>query len=111
MPDSGNIILQDMTFSREDHVAGTNQAREKAFENAKKQAEHLAKLSDRKLGKVLSITDITSNDYYDSYPRYTSKSMNYIAAESADAEIVASELVSAGEEKKSHNLSVTFALE
>ncbi|MDO4713637.1 MAG: SIMPL domain-containing protein [bacterium] len=111
LPDSGNILLQGVTFSIEDHSAGVQQAREKAFEDAKNQAEHLAKLSGRSLGKVLSITDTNDYNHYDSYPRYTSKSMNYIAAERADAEMVASELVSAGEQEKSHNLSVTFALE
>lgn len=84
------------------------EAREKAFENAKTQAEQIAKLSGKKLGKVLAISaDSMDRDY--ERPYYPMAMM----AKSSVAELAdeTTEVVSAGEEKISAQLEVVFALE
>ena len=72
------------------------------------QAEQIAKLSGKKLGKVLAISaDSMDRDYERTY--YTMAMM----AKSSVAELAdeTTEVVSAGEEKISAQLEVVFALE
>jgi hypothetical protein len=84
------------------------EAREKAFENAKMQAEQIAKLSGKKLGKVLALSADSMDREYER-PYYPMAMM----AKSSVAELAdeTTEVVSAGEEKISAQLEVIFALE
>ena len=49
-----------MKFDKENKSDALKQARKQAFKDARNKADDLATLSDRKLGKALSIVDSTS---------------------------------------------------
>lgn len=107
LPKAGDIRVNSSDFRVSDLNAGVDQARENAFENAKIKAEHLAKLSGKKLGRVLSITDGVANT--DQYPVYSRNMMMKSAEDALPIENDA--LLSAGEQERSHTLHVVFQLD
>lgn len=104
--DIGNIQVNNSYFSTKNPDLANNEAREKAFENAKGKAEQLAKLSGRKLGKVLTIYE-TTQDY-----GYTPIMKNMAMKEmvSMDSAVAEESLLSAGEDEVQRSLGVTFKL-
>lgn len=58
------IQFNGLRFDKEDKTAAQNQARKQAFKDAKYKAADLATLSERNLGKALSIIDSTSEASY-----------------------------------------------
>lgn len=109
LPKAGNIRINSSDFSVSDSNAGVDQAREKAFENAKLKAVQLAKLSGKKLGKVLSITDGWSTN--EGSPIYYGNMMKLNSVQTEDAIIENSDLLSPGENERTHSISVIFELE
>ena len=108
LPEIWNIEVDSTVYGLSSLDKPKLEAREKAFENAKMQAEQIAKLSGKKLGKVLVISaDSMDRDY--ERPYYPMAMM----AKSSVAELAdeTTEVVSAGEEKISAQLEVVFTLE
>lgn len=103
--DIGNIQVNNSYFSTKNPDLANNEAREKAFENAKEKAEQLAKLSGRKLGKVLNVYETTQD--YGYTPIMRNMAMKEMAMDSGIAE---ESLLSAGEDEVQRSLGVTFKL-
>lgn len=108
LPSAWNVEIEDTIFSISDEKANIFEAREKAFEDAKANAEHLAKLANRKLGKVISISNEERYENYDNYT-YESYSTKAFMTASSEAEEYKT-YISAGEEEKTYRLYVTFEL-
>ena len=108
LPHVGDVEISSTYYTLSSQETPKLKAREKAFETAKAQAEQMAKLLWKKLGKVLSIS--AENSSYDGpMPYYANAVMkeSAVAATSLNAD---SELISAGEEKITASLNVTFEL-
>jgi len=99
-----NVQLGGISFDIEDKTKFYSQARELAFNKAKQKAGELAKLSDVKLSKPVSITDST----YDISPRpyYSNTAELKMTAASND-----SSQVPTGEMSISTNLSILWGIE
>lgn len=95
--DSTNFSVIEKKFGREE-------ARLAAFEDAKKQAEQLAKLAGKKLGKVVAFGEATQN-FYPSYPQATNFMAKSVESSPQDA------ILYAGEEEQITTLTVSFELE
>lgn len=95
--DSTNFSVIEKKFGREE-------ARLAAFEDAKKQAEQLAKLAGKKLGKVVTFGEATQN-FYPSYPQATNFMAKSVESSPQDA------ILYAGEEEQITTLTVSFELE
>jgi len=104
-----NVQIYGINFGFEDKKALAEQARELAYKSAEQKAEQLAKLSGVKLGKPISITDMSSQ-----YNR-TSSSDNF--AKTMSLENVgfggagSPTQISGGELEHRVNISVVFSIE
>lgn len=95
------LLVNGGTYDNEDDAATLEIARKNAFENAKQKAEDLAKLSDMKLWKPVSISEnIISNVY----PMYKTMNMD------AWAESAPSTTVNPGEQEMQVQLNVVFEI-
>jgi uncharacterized protein YggE len=95
------LLVNGGTYDNEDDAATLEIARKNAFENAKQKAEDLAKLSDMKLGKPVSISEnIISNVY----PMYKTMAMD-VWAESAP-----STTINPGEQEMQVQLNIVFEI-
>ncbi|AGT07952.1 SIMPL domain-containing protein [Paracoccus aminophilus] len=96
---AGANEINGISFSREDTLEAEDQARVKAIENARHKAEVMANATGMKLGRLISLSDVTMG----SGPRPIMMAMN-ANAKAADTPIEAGELgVTA-------NVTATFAL-
>lgn len=94
-----------MAFELQDQTTLVNQATEKAMENAKTKALHIAKLSNRKLGKVISVTEINSTHVqFNPYPA------NYFNPQPGIYPIQTGQDMQVNSIPISANLEVTFEL-
>lgn len=71
------LLVNGGNYTNDDESSTLKQARKLAFENAKAKAEELAKLSDMKLGKPLSISENIVNNT--PYPMYRAMAMDSVA--------------------------------
>jgi len=55
---AGANQIQGVNFTLEDWTQAEVEAREKAMENARERAEHLAQLADAQLGQVISVSEV-----------------------------------------------------
>ncbi len=95
------LLVNGGTYDNEDDAATLEIARKNAFENAKAKAEDLAKLSDMKLGKPVSISEnIISNVY----PMYKTMAMD------AGVESAPSTTINPGEQEMQVQLNVVFEI-
>jgi len=95
------LLVNGGTYDNDDDAATLEIARKNAFENAKAKAEDLAKLSDMKLGKPVSISEnIISNVY----PLYKTMNMD------AWAESAPSTTINPGEQEMQVQLNVVFEI-
>jgi uncharacterized protein YggE len=95
------LLVNGGTYDNEDDAATLEIARKNAFENAKQKAEDLAKLSDMRLGKPVSISEnIISNVY----PMYKTMNMD------AGAESAPSTTINPGEQEMQIQLNVVFEI-
>ena len=96
------LLVNGGTYDNEDDAATLKIARNNAFENAKQKAEDLAKLSDMKLGKPVSISEnIISNVY----PLYKTMNMD------AGTESAPSTTISPWKQELQVQLNIVFEIE
>lgn len=94
-----NLYGPSLTIDEKTLTAAKSKAREDAVENAKNQAKELAQLSDRKLGKVVKVTEL--GDF--GYP------IPILARSEADLRQKAS-IIEPGQNEVTISLQVDFAL-
>ncbi len=95
-----------LTFSDERLKELKDEARTKAVEDAKKKAEDLAKASDDKVGKTISLTETgSSNDYY--YPLLKSESASDLQSKGSEELL---KVIQPGANEVIVNVKVTFQL-
>src|SRR5207245_452975 len=94
-----NLYGPNLTVSDDKLDEGKSKAREKAVDNAHQKAEQLAKLSNRKLGKAVKLTEQGNSGH----------PVPIMASDEADLKEKAS-LIQPGTNEVSINLSVDFAL-
>ena len=94
-----NVYGPNLTVADEDLESAKSKARENAVENAKQKAQELAKLSDRKLGKAVKISE--QGDF--GYP------IPILARGEADLRAQASQ-IQPGQNEVTINLQVDFEL-
>ena len=95
-----DIFGPNLTFDDATLENAKSKARENAVANARKQAEELAKLSKRKIGKAVKITEDNNIPFYP--PPFFTKS-------EADLKQQASQ-IQPGQSEVTINLSVDFSL-
>jgi len=101
-----NVQLGGISFDIEDKTKFYSQARELAFNKAKQKAAELAKLSDVKLSKPVSITDATYDIFPSPYYSNTAQLKVAFASQSSDSSQIPS-----GEMSISVNLSILWGIE
>ena len=97
------VSVDSIDFSLVEKKMGSDEARNAAFEDAKKQAAQLAQLAGKKLGKVVAIS--ASDDQGQMIYPVRAKSVNQIAESSSESKLYA------GEQEQTAKLTVTFELE
>ncbi len=97
------VSVDSIDFSLEEKKMGSDEARNAAFEDAKKQAAQLAQLAGKKLGKVVAIS--ASDDQGQMIYPVRAKSVNQIAESASESKLYA------GEQEQTAKLTVTFELE
>lgn len=98
------VEVESSHFSLVEKKLGLEDARAAAFEDAKKQAQQLAQLAGKQLGKVISIS--LDDQSVNVYPT-RAKSANFMMAEAVTTSDVS---LYAGEQEQTARLSVTFEL-
>jgi len=79
------LLVNGGSYESDDDTATLEEARKNAFEDAKSKAEALAKLSDMKLGKPLSISENIINKWYPIM--YRTMAMDSVATASPETTI------------------------
>ena len=97
------VSVDSIDFSLVEKKMGSDEARNAAFEDAKKQAAQLAQLAGKKLGKVVAIS--ASDDQGQMIYPVRAKSVNQIAESASESKLYA------GEQEQTAKLTVTFELE
>ena len=97
------VSVDSIDFSLVEKKMGNDEARNAAFEDAKKQAAQLAQLAGKKLGKVVAIS--ASDDQGQMIYPVRAKSVNQIAESASESKLYA------GEQEQTAKLTVTFELE
>lgn len=97
------VSVDSIDFSLVEKKMGSDEARNAAFEDAKKQAAQLAQLAGKKLGKVVAIS--ASDDQGQLIYPVRAKSVNQIAESASESKLYA------GEQEQTARLTVTFELE
>lgn len=97
------VSVDSIDFSLVEKKMGSDEARDAAFEDAKKQAAQLAQLAGKKLGKVVAIS--ASDDQGQMIYPVRAKSVNQIAESASESKLYA------GEQEQTAKLTVTFELE
>ena len=97
------VSVDSIDFSLVEKKMGSDEARNAAFEDAKKQAAQLAQLAGKKLGKVVAIS--ASDDQGQMIYPVRAKSLNQIAESASESKLYA------GEQEQTAKLTVTFELE
>ena len=97
------VSVDSIDFSLVEKKMGSDEARNAAFEDAKKQAAQLAQLAGKKLGKVVAIS--ASDDQGQLIYPVRAKSVNQIAESASESKLYA------GEQEQTAKLTVTFELE
>lgn len=97
------VSVDSIDFSLVEKKMGSDEARNAAFEDAKKQAAQLAQLAGKKLGKVVAIS--ASDDQGQIIYPVRAKSVNQIAESASESKLYA------GEQEQTAKLTVTFELE
>lgn len=97
------VSVDSIDFSLVEKKMGSDEARNAAFEDAKKQAAQLAQLAGKKLGKVVTIS--ASDDQGQMIYPVRAKSVNQVAESASESKLYA------GEQEQTAKLTVTFELE
>lgn len=97
------VSVDSIDFSLVEKKMGNDEARNAAFEDAKKQAAQLAQLAGKKLGKVVAIS--ASDDQGQMIYPVRAKSVNQVAESASESKLYA------GEQEQTAKLTVTFELE
>ena len=97
------VSVDSIDFSLVEKKMGSDEARNAAFEDAKKQAAQLAQLAGKKLGKVVAIS--ASDDQGQMIYPVRAKSVNQVAESASESKLYA------GEQEQTAKLTVTFELE
>mgnify|MGYP000965876639 FL=1 len=97
------VSIDSIDFSLVEKKMGSDEARNAAFEDAKKQAAQLAQLAGKKLGKVVAIS--ASDDQGQMIYPVRAKSVNQVAESASESKLYA------GEQEQTAKLTVTFELE
>ena len=97
------VSVDSIDFSLVEKKMGSDEARDAAFEDAKKQAAQLAQLAGKKLGKVVAIS--ASDDQGQMIYPVRAKSVNQVAESASESKLYA------GEQEQTAKLTVTFELE
>lgn len=97
------VSVDSIDFSLVEKKMGSDEARNAAFEDAKKQAAQLAQLAGKKLGKVIAIS--ASDDQGQMIYPVRAKSVNQVAESASESKLYA------GEQEQTAKLTVTFELE
>lgn len=97
------VSVDSIDFSLVEKKMGSDEARNAAFEDAKKQAAQLAQLAGKKLGKVVAIS--ASDDQGQIIYPVRAKSVNQIVESASESKLYA------GEQEQTAKLTVTFELE
>lgn len=97
------VSVDSIDFSLVEKKMGSDEARNAAFEDAKKQAAQLAQLAGKKLGKVVAIS--ASDDQGQMIYPVRAKSVNQVAESASESKLYA------GEHEQTAKLTVTFELE
>ena len=97
------VSVDSIDFSLVEKKMGSDEARNAAFEDAKKQAAQLAQLAGKKLGKVVAIS--ASDDQGQMIYPVRAKSVNQIEESASESKLYA------GEQEQTAKLTVTFELE
>lgn len=97
------VSVDSIDFSLVEKKMGSDEARNAAFEDAKKQAAQLAQLAGKKLGKVVAIS--ASDDQGQMIYPVRAKSVDQIAESASESKLYA------GEQEQTAKLTVTFELE
>lgn len=97
------VSVDSIDFSLVEKKMGDDEARNAAFEDAKKQAAQLAQLAGKKLGKVVAIS--ASDDQGQMIYPVRAKSVNQVAESASESKLYA------GEQEQTAKLTVTFELE
>ena len=97
------VSVDSIDFSLVEKKMGSDEARNAAFEDAKKQAAQLAQLAGKKLGKVVAIS--ASDDQGQMIYPVRAKSVNQVGESASESKLYA------GEQEQTAKLTVTFELE
>lgn len=97
------VSVDSIDFSLVEKKMGNDEARNAAFEDAKKQAAQLAQLAGKKLGKVVAIS--ASDDQGQMIYPVRAKSVNQVAESASESKLYA------GEQEQTAKLTLTFELE
>lgn len=97
------VSVDSIDFSLVEKKMGSDEARNAAFEDAKKQAAQLAQLAGKKLGKVVAIS--ASDDQGQMIYPVRAKSVNQVTESASESKLYA------GEQEQTAKLTVTFELE